>query len=137
MANALTNALGQEVQYNDVPADVYRSFGFPGAEDMGNMFQFKRDSEQVYTGARSLEVSRSLNPSLQTFERWLAQNKSRIPLTSAGTASVIVLGDPVLARKLKRSRKSKSRPVAGSAFHCTFVIKQTLIGASKTSHFIS
>lgn len=80
MANALTNALGQEVRYNDVPADVYRSFGFPGAEDMGNMFQFKRDFEQVYTGARSLEVSRSLNPSLQTFERWLAQNKSRIPL---------------------------------------------------------
>jgi uncharacterized protein YbjT (DUF2867 family) len=80
MATALTKALGQEVRYNDVSADVYRSFGFPGAEDMGNMFQFKRDFEQVYTGARNLEVSRSLNPSLQTFEGWLAKNKTRIPL---------------------------------------------------------
>jgi uncharacterized protein YbjT (DUF2867 family) len=80
MASALTKALGKEVRYNDVPPDVYRSFGFPGAEDMGNMFQFKRDFEDVYTGARSLEISRSLNPSLQTFESWLKANASRIPL---------------------------------------------------------
>ena len=80
MASALTKALGQQVRYNDVPADVYRSFGFPGAEDMGNMFQFKRDFEQVYCGARDLGVSRSLNPALQTFEAWLKTNAARIPL---------------------------------------------------------
>jgi len=80
MAAALTKALGREVRYNDVSPDVYRSFGFPGADEMGNMFQFKRDFEQVYCGARSLDVSRALNPSLQTFERWLTQNKGRIPL---------------------------------------------------------
>jgi hypothetical protein len=80
MAAALTKALGQEVRYNDVSPDVYRSFGFPGADEMGNMFQFKRDFEQVYCGARSLDLSRALNPSLLTFERWLTQNKGRIPL---------------------------------------------------------
>jgi uncharacterized protein YbjT (DUF2867 family) len=80
MADALTKALGQEVLYNDVSPDVYRSFGFPGAEDMGNMFQFKRDFEEVYCNNRSIDVTRSLNPSLQTFSTWLAQNKSRIPL---------------------------------------------------------
>ena len=80
MAAALTKALGQEVRYNDVPPDVYRSFGFPGAEDLGNMFQFKRDFEQVYCGARNVDFSRSLNPALQTFDEWLAKNKSRIPL---------------------------------------------------------
>jgi hypothetical protein len=68
------------VRYNDVPADVYRSFGFPGAEDMGNMFQFKRDFEHVYTGARSVDFSRSLNPALQSFDSWLQKNSSRIPL---------------------------------------------------------
>ena len=44
------------------------------------MFQFKRDFERVFCGARSLEFSRSLNPSLQTFAAWLAKNKSRIPV---------------------------------------------------------
>jgi len=80
MAAALTKALGREVRYNEVPPDVYRSFGFPGAEDLGNMFQFKRDFQQLYCGARDIGVSRSLHPSLQTFDAWLAKNVSRIPL---------------------------------------------------------
>ena len=80
MAAALSKALGQQVRYNEVSPEVYRSFGFPGAEDMGNMFQFKRDFADVYTGARSVEFSRSLNPELQSFERWLSKNASRIPL---------------------------------------------------------
>ena len=80
MAAALTRALGQEVRYNDVPPEVYRSFGFPGAEDLGNMFQFNRDFEQVFCGPRRPDVARSLNPALQTFDEWLAKNKERIPL---------------------------------------------------------
>jgi uncharacterized protein YbjT (DUF2867 family) len=80
MAAALSKALGREVRYNEVSPDVYRSFGFPGAEDMGNMFQFKRDFESVYAGARSVETSRLLNPGLQTFESWLKRNASRIPV---------------------------------------------------------
>jgi len=80
MAASFTKALGQEVRYNDVSPDIYRSFGFPGAEDLGNMFQFFRDFEEPFCRARNLEVSRSLNPALQTFDQWLEKNKSRIPL---------------------------------------------------------
>ena len=80
MATAFTSALGEEVRYNDVPPDVYRGFGFPGADDMGNMFQFKRDFNDEYVAARDLSETRRLNPELQTFEQWLAKNKARIPL---------------------------------------------------------
>jgi uncharacterized protein YbjT (DUF2867 family) len=80
MAAAMTKALGQEVRYNAVTPEAYRAFGFPGADDLGNMFQFKRDFESYFCGARDLKFSRSLNPELLTFEHWLAQNKSRIPL---------------------------------------------------------
>jgi hypothetical protein len=80
MAAALTEALGEEVRYNAVSPEVYRGFGFPGAEDLGNMFQFKRDFEDDFCGARSLDESRSLNPSLQTFWQWLADNARLIPL---------------------------------------------------------
>lgn len=80
MAAGLSKALGQAVGYNVVSPEAYRGFGFPGAEDLGNMFQFKHDFQEDFCGARSLEFSRSLNPALQTFDRWLAQNKSRIPL---------------------------------------------------------
>jgi uncharacterized protein YbjT (DUF2867 family) len=80
MAQALTRALGQEVRYNNVPPEVYRSFGFPGADDLGNMFQFKRDFNEYFCGARNLGFSRSLNPELQTFDAWLAEHKDQIPL---------------------------------------------------------
>ncbi len=80
MAAELTKALGQTVRYNAVTPEAYRGFGFPGAEDMGNMFQFKRDFEEYYCGARNLGVSRSVNPALQSFSAFLAKNKRRIPL---------------------------------------------------------
>jgi uncharacterized protein YbjT (DUF2867 family) len=83
MAAAMSRAFGQEVRYNDVPADMYRSFGFPGADEMGNMFQYKRDFNESYLAARDLDSIRGLNPDLQTFEEWLAQNKDRIPLEPA------------------------------------------------------
>lgn len=81
MAAALTKALGQEVRYQEVSPDEYRKFGFPGAEDMGNMFQFKRDFQEVFCGPRDPSIARGLNPALQTFDAWLAENKHRIPLT--------------------------------------------------------
>ncbi len=80
MASALGKALGKEVRYNAVPPEVFRSFGFPGAEDIGNMFQFNRDFQAVFCGARPLAAARALNPEMQTFDRWLAANKDRIPL---------------------------------------------------------
>lgn len=80
MAATLSAALGREVYYNAVSPEEYRNFGFPGADDLGNMFQFKRDFEEIFCGARNIDRSRTLNPSLQTFEAWLARNKTRIPL---------------------------------------------------------
>ncbi len=80
MADALTDALGFEVRYNDVPPEVYRGFDFPGADDLGNMFQFNRDFDTDFRGARSIEQSRELNPQLQTFAGWLVDNKDQIPI---------------------------------------------------------
>ena len=80
MATAMSRALGQEVIYDAVTPGQYRRFGFPGADDLGNMFQFKRDFNDYFCGARNPGFSRSLNPELQTFDGWLAKNKSLIPL---------------------------------------------------------
>jgi uncharacterized protein YbjT (DUF2867 family) len=80
MAAGMSKALGVPVRYTDVPPEVYRSFGFPGADDMGNMFQFKRDFNEYYCNSRSIEFARSLNPALQSYEQWLAANAKAIPL---------------------------------------------------------
>ena len=80
MAEGLSRVLGEEVVFNAVPADVYRSFGFPGADDIGNMFQFKAEQGDAYRGARNVEFSRSLYPGLTSYASWLEANKDRIPL---------------------------------------------------------
>ncbi len=80
MAAGLSAALNIEVNYNAVSPEAYRSFGFPGAEDLGNMFQYKRDFNREYRAARDPAVARSLNPALQDYKTWVTANASRIPL---------------------------------------------------------
>lgn len=80
MAQALSNAIGEEVVYNEITPEQYRAFGFPGADDLGNMFQFYRDFDEVCNSTRDVNFSRELNPDLQSFEMWLADNAKRIPL---------------------------------------------------------
>ena len=80
MAKALSKSLGKEVIYNKITAATYRSFGFPGAEDLGNMFQFYDEFAPELNNIRDVKMSKELNPSLQGFDEWLAKNGKRVPL---------------------------------------------------------
>ncbi len=80
MAASLSRALGQPVAYNAITPEAYRSLGFAGAEDLGNMFQYKRDFQREFCAARDIALARKLNPQLQTFDQWLDNNKTRIPI---------------------------------------------------------
>lgn len=80
MAAALSKALGEPVLYNKIPAAVYRSFGFPGADDLGNMFQVYDEFEKELNELRDVSRSRELNPELQNLEQWLATHAKKIPL---------------------------------------------------------
>ena len=79
MGKTLSKVLGVgPVKYNAVEADVYRGFGFPGADEMGNMFQAYRDFEKEMLAARSADTARKLNPALQTFEQFVKNKKDAI-----------------------------------------------------------
>ena len=80
MAAAFSDAIGEEVAFNAVSPEAYRGFGFPGAEDLGNMFQFTTEFEDSYCGARDIAASRALNPGLKSFEQWLDANAARVPI---------------------------------------------------------
>ena len=80
MADGLSNALGEQVVYNKVPAEVYRSFGFPGADDLGNMFQFYDEFEKELNKTRDVGMSKQLNPDLLSYEQWLKKYGSKIPV---------------------------------------------------------
>ena len=78
MAAGFSKLLGEEVKYNAIEPSVYRGFGFPGAEDLGNMFQFKRDFENAFREPRDLAKARELNPQMRTFAQWLEENRAAL-----------------------------------------------------------
>jgi uncharacterized protein YbjT (DUF2867 family) len=80
MADGLSKALGEPVIYNKIPADVYRSFGFPGADDLGNMFQIYDEFEKELNKTRDVSMSKQLNPDLMNFEHWLTKYANKIPV---------------------------------------------------------
>ena len=80
MAKELSEALGKEVLFNNVTPETFRGFGFPGADDLGNMFQFYRDFDEVCNNTRDVNFSRELNPELKSFKQWLAENVKKIKL---------------------------------------------------------
>lgn len=79
-AEAFSEKFGEKVTYNAIPFDVYRSFGFPGADDLGNMFQFKCEFQDDFCGVRSVSESKKLNPELMSFKSWLAENGDKISI---------------------------------------------------------
>jgi uncharacterized protein YbjT (DUF2867 family) len=81
MAAELSTALGQPVRYHAMDFDAYRKLGFPGADDLGNMFQYKHDFEREFRAARPIDQARALYPGLQTFRQWLARHGKQIPLS--------------------------------------------------------
>jgi len=78
MAEAMSKALGEKVSYHEITPEQYRGLGFPGADDLGNMFQFYRDFDEVCNSTRDVKYSKELNPELQSFKMWLAENVKRI-----------------------------------------------------------
>jgi uncharacterized protein YbjT (DUF2867 family) len=80
VAAKMARALGRPVHFVDVPFDTYRGLGFPGAEDLGNMFQFQQILGDEFQGYRDPAKSHALNPSLQDFDAWLAHNVASIPI---------------------------------------------------------
>ena len=80
MAEKCSKALGITCRFEPMSADAYRNLGFPGADDLGNMFQIFEEFEPQYRASRSVDAARALEPSLMDFDQWLARNKSRIPL---------------------------------------------------------
>jgi hypothetical protein len=68
------------VRYNAISPESFRGLGFPGADDLGNMFQFKRDFNDDFCAVRDPERARALHPTLQRFGDWLRRDKARIPI---------------------------------------------------------
>eukprot|EP00162_Nutomonas_longa_P006963 comp17408_c0_seq1/m.29371 comp17408_c0_seq1/g.29371 ORF comp17408_c0_seq1/g.29371 comp17408_c0_seq1/m.29371 type:complete len:304 (-) comp17408_c0_seq1:19-930(-) len=70
----LGNVVGKKITYNPVPVSVFASFGFPGAEDLAEMFQFYVEGPIDRNPAPFLQLA----PSARHFEKWAHDNKDAL-----------------------------------------------------------
>jgi uncharacterized protein YbjT (DUF2867 family) len=78
-AAAFGDAFGEAVVYRPTTWEGFRAQGFPGAVEMGNMFQYYAQNAARFTGDRDLAAVRTLNPALQSFRDWLAHTGLQAP----------------------------------------------------------
>jgi len=79
MALAFQRALHESVVFDAVSFDSLRSLGVPGADELGNLFQFIHDFNEAYVAQRSVEATRTLHPGTQSMDEWLTHHRAYIP----------------------------------------------------------
>lgn len=79
-AEQMSEAIGEPIEYRPLTFEQFRNLGFPGAQDLGNMFQFYVEQEEYLKEGRSMSLARELNPEIQSFRQWLAKNAKGIPV---------------------------------------------------------
>ena len=77
------------MHYNAVTPDEFRAFGFPGADELGNMWQFKRDFEVAFRARRDLSARARAAPGHGEF-RHLAQGEPGPHPGGAGRLTLVL-----------------------------------------------
>ena len=72
-AEIMGRLAGVTVRYQHVPREQFAALGFPGAEDLADMFEYYR--VHIPSRASEIEKWRSIAPDLQSFEAWAARNE--------------------------------------------------------------
>lgn len=74
-AEIMSRVLGKKIIYRYIPREVFAKFGFPGAEDLANMFEYNR----LFIPNRLADLDQSLElyPEMQRFEPWVEANRQK------------------------------------------------------------
>lgn len=72
-AATMSKVLGRNIRYNYIERDTYTAFGFPGAEELANMFEVQR--LHIQSRQHHLDECLIMHPEMQSFESWLIKNK--------------------------------------------------------------
>jgi uncharacterized protein YbjT (DUF2867 family) len=75
-AELMSASTGLDIRYAHVPRETFAALGFPGAEDLADMFEFYR----LYMPSRKEELQqlRAIAPQLQDFETWMGRNAEKL-----------------------------------------------------------
>lgn len=73
VAQILSNVVGKKYEYVAIPAEAFATFGFPGAEDLADMFRWFCHPKFH----RDVELTKKLYPGVKAFKKWAEENKDK------------------------------------------------------------
>jgi uncharacterized protein YbjT (DUF2867 family) len=81
-AEVMSRVTGADIQYAYVPRETFAAFGFPGAEDLADMFEYYR--LHIPSRIDDIKTSRALAPGLQSFDTWAKRNEAKLRASLSG-----------------------------------------------------
>jgi len=81
-AEVMSRVTGADIQYAYVPRETFAAFGFPGAEDLADMFEYYR--LHIPSRIDDIKTCRALAPDLQSFDTWAKRNEGKLRATLNG-----------------------------------------------------
>ena len=79
MAAKVSKALDIKCDFQSVPVDDYKKFGFPGCQDLGNMFLWQSINNKMFCAARDAALTKKLYPACMDLDGFLAKFGGAIP----------------------------------------------------------
>jgi membrane dipeptidase len=76
---------GADIRYTYAPRETFAALGFPGAEDLADMFEYYR--LHIPSRMRDIDTCRAIAPELQSFETWVARNEGKLRVTLGHVAA--------------------------------------------------
>ena len=77
IANILSEVMEKDVRHIYLPFDKYKELGFPGSQDLGNMFEFKNVHNQEFCRTRNInDINKCFTP--LSFRDWCIENKEQL-----------------------------------------------------------
>lgn len=67
---------GAQIRYAHVPRETFAALGFPGAEDLADMFEYYR--LHIPSRAGDIKAWRAIAPAVQDFETWAQRNQAAL-----------------------------------------------------------
>jgi len=78
-AEVMSRHSGKTVRYTHVPRETFAALGFPGAEDLADMFEYYR--LHIPSRAKDIETMHAIDPNVQSFDTWAAKNEEKLRAT--------------------------------------------------------
>jgi uncharacterized protein YbjT (DUF2867 family) len=78
-ADAMSKVSGATIQYAHVPRETFAALGFPGAEDLADMFEYYR--LLIPSREKDIAAWRALEPEIQSFGTWVQKNEAGLKST--------------------------------------------------------